>query len=168
MRIVPTGPPTVTLPGRPGRGRAASFAPATRSDSAAGPTRASGPAPLTSLAGVLAAQQVEAVEDVAERRRRALRRAERLLDLLDELRRGLLEGRLSAGLGVRLQAVLQEARAAVEDPKLEAVLQEVELRAAVEAAKLERARAELSGDGEDGGAGPAEGATDGLGATGGR
>jgi hypothetical protein len=73
-----------------------------------------------------------------ERKRRAVRRAGRILDVLGEIKIGLLEGELSAGDLDRLRRAIRDERDATEDPGLEAVLDEIELRAAVEMAKLER------------------------------
>ncbi len=138
MRIDGAIPRPLPLAARPALRGSASPARATGPSPAAVP-RAAGPAVLTSLNAVLAAQQLDAVEPVGERRRRAIRRGERLLDLLDELRRGLLDGHVPAGLCARLRRLLEERVEGLEDPELARVLAEVELRAAVEAAKLERA-----------------------------
>ncbi|MGZ9033388.1 MAG: flagellar assembly protein FliX [Rhodospirillales bacterium] len=73
-------------------------------------------------------------------REAALRRGDDLLDRLDDLRLTLLTGavppsRLSA-LADALAARRQESR----DPRLDAIIAEIELRAAVELAKFERAK----------------------------
>lgn len=102
---------------------------------AAGGAAAAGLAPLTSLGAVLALQEVD---DPLAGRRRARERGDRLLDTLEEVRLALLDGRLPAA---KLQALRQLAtaqRGRADDPKLEAVLDEIELRTAVELAKLER------------------------------
>jgi hypothetical protein len=81
-----------------------------------------------------------ALQDVGgplERRRRAVRRAGRMLDALDDIKAGLLAGELSAGDLDRLRRAVRDERDHTDDPKLEAVLDEIELRAAVEVAKLE-------------------------------
>jgi hypothetical protein len=71
------------------------------------------------------------------RRRRAIGRAGRLLDELEGLKLALLEGGIDeAGLR-RLSAVTREQREATSDPRLEAVLDQIEARAAVELAKRE-------------------------------
>ena len=49
----------------------------------------------------------------------------------------LLGGELSQAQLDRLSRAVREQRSATEDPKLEAVLDEIETRAAVELAKLE-------------------------------
>jgi hypothetical protein len=51
----------------------------------------------------------------------------------------LLGGDLSQAQLDRLSRAVREQRSATEDPKLEAVLDEIETRAAVELAKLETA-----------------------------
>lgn len=93
--------------------------------------------PVASVDGVLA---VQAADDPTTGRRRAVARGKDLLDQLDRLRLALLEGRLSADQLARLASRVAEQRDQVTDPALSAVLDEIELRAAVELAKLERAR----------------------------
>jgi hypothetical protein len=85
---------------------------------------------------LLALQTVDSIE---ERRRRATRRATTLLDILDDVRLSTLTGTVSRNQFANLAQTLRERAEEVEDPKLEAILQEVELRAEVELAKLERA-----------------------------
>jgi hypothetical protein len=103
---------------------------------ASGAAVAAGLAPLTSLDAVLA---VQAVDDPLTGRRRARERGERLLAALDDLRIALLDGRLPAAKLGALQQLVSEQRGRADDPRLAAVLDEIELRAAVELAKLERA-----------------------------
>lgn len=76
-----------------------------------------------------------------ERRRRALRRADRLLEGLEALRLSLIEGAVSPTMLDGLRHVRSEHRDDAGDPSLEALLDQVDLRAAVELAKLERPRA---------------------------
>ena len=107
----------------------------------------SGPAQSTGVgasAAVVGLEALIALQDVGgpmERRRRAVNRAGRLLDILDKVKLGLLEGDLSTADLERLQRALKEQRAATDDPRLEGLLDEIETRAAVELAKLEQARA---------------------------
>ena len=100
---------------------------------------AAGLAPLTSLGAVLA---IQAVEDPLAGRRRARARGEQLLDTLEEVRIALLDGRLPAGKLEALRQLVTARRGAADDPALRAVLDEIELRAAVELAKLERSDAD--------------------------
>jgi hypothetical protein len=87
------------------------------------------------LGTVLAAQ---AAEDGAAERRRALTRGRSLLDELDLIRIGLLDGALPAAAIRRLNRLLRADRASLADAKLNAVLVEIELRAAVELAKRQQ------------------------------
>jgi hypothetical protein len=73
--------------------------------------------------------------DFTEARKQATDRAFSLLDLLDDLKIALLEGALPRATLVRLMDTLQSQRDQTHDPQLEAALDEVELRAAVELAK---------------------------------
>jgi hypothetical protein len=99
-------------------------------------------ASTAATSGVMGVEALLALQDVGgplERKRRAVRRADRILDVLQELKVGLLEGELSGADLDRLRRAVRDERASTDDPALEAVLDEIELRAAVEVAKLERA-----------------------------
>jgi hypothetical protein len=74
-----------------------------------------------------------------ERRRRAVGRAGGILEALEGLKLNLLEGRLSKSAIESLTRAVGDQRILTEDPKLEALLDEIETRAAVELAKLEGA-----------------------------
>ncbi len=91
--------------------------------------------PLAALDGVLAAQEVP---DPTEQRRRAVRHGHSLLAELRELQLGLVEGWVPEGTLHRLAGLLDGLRPTVEDPQLDALLDDLELRAAVELAKLRR------------------------------
>ena len=107
---------------------------------------ASGPgqaAPTTGVAGVSSVDALLALQDVGgplERRRRAVNRAGRILDVLDDVKIALLDGELGSNDLQRLQQAIREAREHTDDAGLEGVLDEIETRAAVELAKLERGR----------------------------
>jgi hypothetical protein len=88
-----------------------------------------------SLDGLVALQ---AQEDGTERRRRHLRRGHDLLGGLDRLKAALLAGRVPLADLARLQGELAQRREASDDPGLEDVLAHIELRVAVELAKLGR------------------------------
>ncbi|CAN7357307.1 flagellar assembly protein FliX [Phenylobacterium sp. LjRoot219] len=93
-------------------------------------------------AGVMGVDALLALQDVGgplERKRRAVRRAGRILDVLDEVKLALLDGGLSLGQLDRLRRAVRDERDLTDDPGLEGVLDEIELRAAVEIAKLEQA-----------------------------
>jgi hypothetical protein len=89
----------------------------------------------TSVGAILALQQSD---DATSAPRRALQRASDLLSELEEIRRSLILGALPAP---RLQAIatrLANKDSAVLDPVLQQILQDIELRVAVELAKLGR------------------------------
>jgi hypothetical protein len=97
---------------------------------------------VSATQGIMGVEALLALQDVGgplERKRRAVRRAGRILDTLDRLKVALLEGELSGAELDRLSRAIRDERDQTEDPALEAVLDEIELRAAVEIAKLEQA-----------------------------
>jgi hypothetical protein len=100
-----------------------------------------GGAALASVDALLALQGVEDVDatnpDGRRRNQAAARRGEDLLDQLDEIRVALLTGRLPES---RLRALSRSLAARGEtaaDPKLKGVLDDIELRVAVELAKYD-------------------------------
>jgi hypothetical protein len=109
------------------------FAPATGGAAAAAPAgRVSAVGPVNSLDALLALQEAPGP---MERRKRAVKRAGRLLDVLDSVTLSLLDGE-ATDIG-QLQNAIRESRAQTDDPALEGVLDEIETRAAVELAKQE-------------------------------
>jgi hypothetical protein len=68
-------------------------------------------------------------------------RASRLLDILDDLKVAMLEGRASPRTLDNLARAVREQRESTDDPGLEDVLNQIETRAAVELAKLDPVRA---------------------------
>jgi hypothetical protein len=91
---------------------------------------------VSSLEALMALQEVGGP---LERRRRAVRRGGVILSALESLKLDLLEGRLTPGTMQALARAVREQRSLTDDPGLEAVLDEIETRAAVELAKLEGA-----------------------------
>ncbi len=59
-----------------------------------------------------------------------------MLDLLDEVRVGLLSGIIPRGRLQSLLDALKGRRESIEDPRLAQLIDEIELRASVELAKL--------------------------------
>jgi hypothetical protein len=106
---------------------------------AAGPSQVGSVSATRSVMGVDALVALQDVGGPLERKRRAVRRASRMLDALDDIKAGLLVGELSMGDLDRLRRAVRDERDLTDDPNLEAVLDEIELRAAVEVAKLENA-----------------------------
>lgn len=123
---------------RPSGGQGGFALPSVNSASAASDVaRSVGVGGIGSLDALLALQDVGGP---LERRRRAMGRAGRILDVLDEVKVALIDGAVSAGDLERLARAVREERMATDDPRLEGVLNEIETRAAVEMAKLEQAR----------------------------
>lgn len=91
-----------------------------------------------SLVGSVMLPLIDEVDSEARRhRRQAVRHGSDLLDRLEEIRLGLLEGRISPErIGAMVQA-LRGPRSRCDDEALEALLADIELRAEVEIAKLE-------------------------------
>lgn len=94
--------------------------------------------PVAVLDHVLALQEIS---DEESRRKTLMRQGEVSLEALDKLRNALLMGVLPQSTLRRLeQAVAHQRAVAAPDPKLASILDEIELRAAVELAKLEMAK----------------------------
>lgn len=132
-----TGPRNTSGPSGPkksaGAGKAGGFTPDAQvsvRSSAAGSL--SGASAIGSVDALLALQ---GGGDYREARKQATDRAFSLLDVLDDLKIALLEGRVQRQTLVRLMETLKSERDQTGDPGLEAALDEVELRAAVELAK---------------------------------
>lgn len=87
--------------------------------------------------GIDALLALQAVDDATTGRRKAVKRANLLLDALEEIKGDLLAGLVSEGRLNRAIALLQQAKTQV-DPELEAVVADIELRVRVELAKLGR------------------------------
>jgi Class II flagellar assembly regulator len=133
MRI--EGPPPVqtSVPRREVRGTATDRNFANTVTTEPPPTAASA-SPLTAIEGLFALQEIS---DELTGRRRAAARGNALLDRLDDLRVALLAGKLPRAQLVQLRDLAREHGPAIDDPKLAGILGEIELRVAVELAKLD-------------------------------
>ena len=96
-----------------------------------------GASPIAAVDTILALQ---GIEDSADQRRRGVYHGDELLRLLDEVRDGLLAGGIPRQTLNRLAVATAKRRESFADPKLQNVLDEIELRARVELAKLEQAK----------------------------
>lgn len=139
MKITGSGPAAGAgqrrkVPGRGGESSDASFAEHVSARPAVG-SRVPPTSSLAVLDGILAAQEVW---DPSQERRQATRRGHGPLDELRQLRIGMVEGWVSEGTLRRLAGLVDRLRPALTDPDLDAVPDEIELRAAVELAKLTR------------------------------
>jgi hypothetical protein len=93
-------------------------------------------ASLRTVGGIDALVALQGVDDPTERRSRGLKRGRIALDALDALKLGLLSGTLDQSMLLRLKASAAELRDGTGDPGLDNVLAEIELRVAVEIAKM--------------------------------
>jgi hypothetical protein len=137
MKVNGTG--GVGAAGGPGRAKAASGE-GFRLPAAGPAAGAAQVARTASAAGVMGVEALLALQDVGgplERRKRAMNRAGRILDVLDEVKIGLLSGEVTTHNLQRLQQAIRDQREGTEDARLESLLDEIEVRAAVEMAKLE-------------------------------
>ncbi|MEO3429438.1 flagellar assembly protein FliX [Pelagibius sp. CAU 1746] len=105
---------------------------------AEGPAQSAAPtgaSPVSALTALLAVQEVG---DATEGRARARRRAESLLDKLEELRIAIMLGEVPLAHLENLAGLLRQRQDKVDDPQLAEIINEIEVRAAVELAKRGR------------------------------
>jgi hypothetical protein len=133
MRIYgATGMTSTTTAPAPRRSKPGSFAlPQMEPDTA--PTGATS---SRGVAGIDALLALQGVDDPAERRRRSVSRGRAALDVLEELKLGVLEGKLDSATLGRLKMVATGLKDSSGDRNLDVVLAEIELRVEVELAKL--------------------------------
>jgi hypothetical protein len=93
----------------------------------------SGPSPIGSVEALIALQEMSSS---TTGRARAARRGKDMLDLLDDVRDGLLAGHVSRDTLQRLVQLVGAKREDFVDPGLSSVMDEIDLRARVELAKL--------------------------------
>ena len=93
-----------------------------------------GPGPIAALDSILALQDLG---DPTDGRSKGLAHGEQLLQILDSVRDGLLAGGIPRATLNRLAVAVTRRHDVFADPKLQDVLDQIELRAHVELAKLE-------------------------------
>lgn len=142
MKITgPSGPSSTGAArgaGRAASGEGFSLSAADESAEAADAQRLAGLDGVMTVSALLALQ---GVEDPLQRRKRAMGRASRLLDILEDLKVAMLEGRASPSTLDDLARAVRQQRESTDDPNLDDVLRQIETRAAVELAKLDAVRA---------------------------
>ncbi len=102
-------------------------------ESVVAPATIAAAGPLAAVDSLLALQEVD---DRPARRSQAVRRGHDLLDRLDEIRHALLVGHISRGRLEAIAEMVRNRRGDTDDPGLNAILDEIELRVEVELAKL--------------------------------
>jgi hypothetical protein len=100
------------------------------------PKSAAATTSLRTVGGIDALLALQGEEGPGERRKRAVKRGGIALDVLDELKVGVLSGALEPATLTRLKAATAGLRDGSGDPGLDAVLAEIELRVEVEIAKM--------------------------------
>ncbi len=136
MRIY--GPNGTTLGTPAGNARRTSSTGFSLPDAATAPEMRSAAPPKSAgnIDALLALQGVE--EDPVERRKRSVVRGRGALDVLDDLKIGLLMGNLEPSTVNRLRDAAASLKSSSGDPGLDVVLSEIELRVEVELAKAGR------------------------------
>ena len=94
----------------------------------------SGPGPIGALDSIL---MLQSLDDSTDGRSKGLAHGEQLLEMLDQVRDGLLAGGVPRTTLNRLANAVSRRHEAFNDPRLQGILDEIELRAHVELAKLE-------------------------------
>lgn len=93
-------------------------------------------AATSALPGLLGLQEIS---DEEMARKQAVKHGFSTLDTLEDLRDALLMGSVPAGMLRQIERMVAQQRQQVADPRLLSILDDIELRAAVELAKLEMA-----------------------------
>ena len=93
-----------------------------------------GPGPIAALDSIL---MLQGMDDSTDGRSKGQAHGEQLLNLLDAVRDGLLAGGIPRSTLNRLAVAVTRRHDVFADPRLQDVLDQIELRAHVELAKLE-------------------------------
>lgn len=99
------------------------------------PRQAAATTSLRAISTVDALIALQGVEEPGERKKRAVAKGRRALDLLDTLKIGLLDGTVDQSSLARLKVAAEGLSDGSGDAGLDSVLAEIDLRVAVELAK---------------------------------
>jgi hypothetical protein len=99
------------------------------------PRNAAATGSLRAVATVDALIALQGVENPAERKKRAVAKGRKALDVLDTLKLSLLDGSVDGSTLARLKVAAEGLDEQTGDPGLDTVLGEIDLRVAVELAK---------------------------------
>lgn len=92
--------------------------------------------PVGTLDGLLSLQEMP---DDEIKKRKAVQNSQFTLEALETLRNALLTGSVPEQLIKTMHRVVSAQKQQIDDPRLMSIIEDIELRAAVELAKLERA-----------------------------
>jgi hypothetical protein len=142
MKIDRTGPVRPATPAKrsekSGKTQGSSFSQHLKSgpEAASAATAAS---PVSAIDALLTLQEVEDAT-TGQSRSRARKWGNDVLDQLEQLRIGIVGGVIPRRDLERIATMIERERQRTDDPALELILDEIELRAKVELAKLDRGR----------------------------
>jgi hypothetical protein len=132
MRVYgPNGTALASAPATARRGSAGAFT-VTEQETPRNVAAAISPRTISSVDALIALQ---GVEDPRERKKRAVVRGRKALDVLDTLKLSLLDGSVDRSTLARLKVAAEGLTDETGDPGLDTVLGEIDLRVAVELAK---------------------------------
>lgn len=120
------------------KSQASGFAlPASEAGNASQTSASSRTAPTSNIAMMQSILALQSVPDPLERKRRAQKRANNILDELEELKMEILSGTISPQRLGKLTQLLNATKEEIDDEYLKAIIEDIELRAEVELAKIE-------------------------------
>lgn len=91
---------------------------------------------VSKIAGVDAILSIQNIENDTDERAKAVTHGHAVLDVLDDLKIGVLTGRITAAKLKKLKKMAERRPEIMEDRHLNSILDHIELRAMVELAKL--------------------------------
>ncbi len=94
-------------------------------------------AAMTSADAIFAAQMVNDEEE-RQKRNKMVKKGNDLLDGLEDIRQSLLAGEIDKDKLINISRLVKQKDTETSDPKLQEIIQEIELRVEVELAKLTR------------------------------
>jgi len=108
---------------------------------ASGPKESAQTQTTQSIVQVDALLALQGVDDATERpaRKRMMQRCDDIIDELDKIRISMLTGDITVGDMVNIADVVASHRETITDPKLTELMDEIDLRAQVELAKMRMA-----------------------------
>ncbi|MCP5361294.1 MAG: hypothetical protein H6908_01425 [Hyphomicrobiales bacterium] len=121
---------------KPGGSADGSFSVLLETDESPGVAGMSGTQALAPMSSLLALQEAD---DTLEKRRERVNYGETLLNYLESLQLGLLNGSVEPGLVRQMTTEVRAMHTISDDPVLETILEQIEVRAEVELAKLQQA-----------------------------
>ena len=136
MRITGTNAASLSAtPSAPRRAGGGGTVTLSESETSASTSSASGLRSVATLDSLLALQ---GIDDLLERKKRGAAKGRRALDVLDELKLGMIDGSLDTATVARLKVASEGLTDSTGDTGLDGVLAEIDLRVAVELAKAAR------------------------------